>query len=76
MMNEQLEDAAKGVVPINTKSINEWALRNLNAWMENRNILIPDDPVPSNLLSCAQETKKKWSPLPCQVAASCYSTGA
>ena len=56
----------------NTKSINEWALRNLSAWMENRNILIPDDPVPSDLLSCAdasvlckwlccfvQETKKE-----------------
>ena len=65
-------DAAKGVVPTNTKLSNEWAMRNMRAWMKNRNELSPNDPVPADLLSCAdasvlckwlccfvQETKKE-----------------
>ena len=43
-------DAAKGVVH---KLSNEWALRNVNAWMKNRNSISPSDPVLSDLLSCA-----------------------
>ena len=61
-----------GVVPTNTKLSNEWAMRNLNAWMKNRNKVAPDNPVPADLLSCGdasvlckwlccyvQETKKE-----------------
>jgi hypothetical protein len=68
----QRRDAAKGVVPTNTKLNNEWAMRNLNAWIHNRNEMAPDDLVPADLLSCGdasvlckwlccfvQETKKE-----------------
>ena len=68
----QCWDAAKGVVPTNTKLNNEWAMRNLNAWIKNWNKVAPDDPVPADLLSCGdasilckwlryfvQETKKE-----------------
>lgn len=50
--DKELEDAAKGVIPTNTKCANDWALRNLRAWTENRNLLLPEDPVPDDLLSC------------------------
>ena len=30
---------------------NQWAMRSLNAWIENRNKVAPDDPVPAHLLS-------------------------
>ena len=57
----QRRDAAKGVVPTNTKLSNEWALRNVNAWMKNRNSISPSDPVPSDLLSCSDAgTLCKW----------------
>ena len=51
--SEQLWEAAKGVILTNTKMSNEWALRNVHSWMENRNMLVPNDPVPGDLLSCA-----------------------
>lgn len=69
---DEFKEAAKGVIPNNTKSSNEWAMRNLAAWSENRNSILPDDPVPKDLLSCTgaavvckwlccyvQETKKE-----------------
>jgi hypothetical protein len=43
--------AAKGVVPLNTKVTNEWALRNLRTWMETRNNNCAEK-VPNDLLSC------------------------
>lgn len=57
----ELMKAAEGVIPINTQSSNEWALRNFRAWMEHRNAAVPDDPVPSNLLSSSDAaTLCKW----------------
>ncbi len=50
---EQSKDAAKGVVPANTKNSNEWAMRNLAAWMTDRNQSHPGDPVPNDLLTCS-----------------------
>ena len=41
--------SAKGVVPTNTKCATVWALRNFQHWRENRNKIVPDDPVPMNL---------------------------
>ena len=63
---------AKGVVPANTKSSNEWALKNLRAWVSDRNARMSDEAVPDDLLACedadilctwvcrfAQETRKE-----------------
>ena len=47
----QRKEAAKGVVPVNTKQANEWFLRNLRSWIEFHNAAHPDEPVPANLLS-------------------------
>ena len=44
------------MIPTNTKLSNEWALRNVNAWMKNRNKISLSD-----LLSCADAgTLCKW----------------
>jgi hypothetical protein len=53
---EELKKAAEGVIPVNTQSSNEWALRNFRAWVEHRNTAAPEDPVPPNLLSCSDAT--------------------
>ena len=42
-------EAAKGVVPMNTKKNNARAFR---AWVEERNKAMPSDPVPDGLLAC------------------------
>ena len=58
---EDLAVAAKGVVPVNTKNSTEWALRNLNNWMEDRNRKVPGDKVPRDLLSVVDaEVLCKW----------------
>ena len=72
MSDEQQKEAAKGVTPDNTKLSNDWAVKNLRAWMVFRNSVKPEDPVPTDLLSCkdphvlckwlcsyVQETKKE-----------------
>ena len=52
--------AAKGVVPLNTKVTNEWALRNLRSWMETRNNNCAEK-VPNDILSCDDaEVVCKW----------------
>ena len=48
-----VKKAAKGVVPENTKLSNNWAVRNLMAWVLFRNSTCPEDPVPEDLLSCS-----------------------
>ena len=48
----QFVEAAKGVVPENTKKNNAWAERAFSAWVEERNIAMPSDPVPVDLLCC------------------------
>ena len=50
--SKKLCEAAKGVVPDNTKNNNSWAVNTFTAWSEKRNKLTPDDPVPKDLLSC------------------------
>ena len=70
--DEQQKEAAKGVTPDNTKLSNDWAVKNLRAWMVFGNSMKPEDPVPTDLLSCkdphvlckwlcsyVQETKKE-----------------
>uniref|UniRef100_A0A1X7UUI7 Uncharacterized protein n=1 Tax=Amphimedon queenslandica TaxID=400682 RepID=A0A1X7UUI7_AMPQE len=58
---EQVVEASKGVVPENTKRRNQWALRNFNQWMENRNRQVPDDVIPQDILHCQDPTlMNKW----------------
>lgn len=49
--NEQFTEAAKGVVPTNTKKNNAWAERTFNAWVEHQNEVMPDS-VLTDLLTC------------------------
>ena len=49
---EKLHEAAEGVVLDNTKKTNAWAVNTFTAWSKERNKLIPEDPVPEDLLSC------------------------
>ena len=49
---EQMMEAARGVVPGNTESSTKWALKNFMEWAENRRLLVPGDVVPENLLEC------------------------
>ena len=63
--SEKLCDAAKGVVHDNTKKNNAWAVKTFTAWREERNKLIPDDPVPEDLLSCHDPSVvSKYKPEP------------
>lgn len=45
-------EAAKGVVPENTKQANIWAARTFESWVNHRNKIKPDEPIPSDLLEC------------------------
>ena len=49
---KEVNEAAKGVVPTNTKKNNAWAERTFDAWVQERNQLMPLDPVPTDLLQC------------------------
>ena len=52
-----VQEAEKGVVPNNTN----WAIQNFTDWMENRNSLCSDDPIPSDVLSTTDpELLSKW----------------
>ena len=44
--------AAGGVIPANTKASTQWAERNFISWITERNKVVPNDPVPVDLLSC------------------------
>ena len=46
------EKAACGVIPHNTKSSTQWALKNFNTWVENRAALCSSFVVPADLLRC------------------------
>ena len=48
---EEQAVAAKGVVPVNTKVANDWAMRSLQQWMDNRRSS-GEEPVPDDLLHC------------------------
>ena len=49
---EEIKEAAKGVVPANTKSSNKWALKNLCAWISDHNARMSDEAVPADLFAC------------------------
>ena len=44
------QKAAGGLIPRNTEFTTHWALRNFSAWAKHRCELVPDDPVPADLL--------------------------
>ena len=43
---------SEGFVPANTEANTEWAIRNFEAWADWQIAQNPDDPVPSDILSC------------------------
>ena len=49
--DRDVEEASKGVVPVNTERANTWALKNFEAWILNRNAVDSKDPVPGNLFA-------------------------
>ena len=49
---KEVNEAAKGVAPTNTKKNNAWAERTFDAWVQERNQLMPLDPVSTDLLQC------------------------
>ena len=56
LLKEKFSEAAKGVVPENTKKNNSWVEKTFLAWVEERNKAVPEDPVPIDLLSCHNPT--------------------
>ena len=44
------EKVGKGVIPENTDACTQWALRNFNEWAANHCSVVPNDPVPKDLL--------------------------
>ena len=50
--DEELAKLAEGVVPPNTAKITNWALKNFQLWMTNRNISHPNDLIPSDIFQC------------------------
>ena len=48
------QKAAGGLIPRNTEFTTHWALRNFSAWAKHRCELVPDDPVPADLL-CSKD---------------------
>ena len=51
------EKASEGLKPANTEASTRWAIKNFTAWAENRRRLVPDDPVPEDLLECHDHAK-------------------
>ena len=49
---ETFTEAAKGVVPANTKQANGWAARTFISWVEHWNKIKPEDPIPMDILHC------------------------
>ncbi|XP_011407854.1 PREDICTED: glutamine-rich protein 1-like [Amphimedon queenslandica] len=47
---EVLAEAAKGVVPANTKKCTSWAVKVFYSWMECRNVQVPQDLIPADIL--------------------------
>ena len=53
--------AAKGVVPLNTESSTQWAVRNFTSWALNRSTVLPGELVPAELLQSHDgELVCKW----------------
>ena len=49
---EEVDKATKGLVPVNTETSTWLAVKNFMDWAINRNKLLPDNPVPLDLLEC------------------------
>ena len=49
--DRDVEEASKGVVPVNTERANTWALKKFEAWVGKRNAVDPQKPIPDDLLS-------------------------
>ena len=59
--SDQLAIFSEGFVPANTEANTEWAVRNFKAWADWRITQNPDDPVPSDILSCGDAVAlNKW----------------
>ena len=59
--SDQLATFSEGFVPANTEANTEWAVRNFEAWADWRIAQNPDDPVPSDILSCGDDIAlNKW----------------
>ena len=59
--DEEIEAAAKGVVPANTSRANDWAKRNFQEWIRVRNEANPLDQAPADFLTCNEpEIVSKW----------------
>ena len=50
--SDQLATFSEGFVPANTEANTEWVVRKFEAWADWRITQNPDDPVPSDILSC------------------------
>ena len=73
-MDECCEKAAKGVILINTELNTKRAVKNFLSWAEQRNMRLPDDEVPLNLL----ESKDAEAVCKCMclfVLEACYKDG-
>ena len=49
---QEMNKLAEGLKPANTEATTQWAVNNFTKWAANRRALVPDDPVPSDLLVC------------------------
>ena len=56
MKKEIFDEAAKGVVPTNTKHCNKWAVGTFNSWLVERNKRLPSEPVPEDILKSNDAT--------------------
>ena len=58
---EEADRLAAGFVPKNTEKSTKWALRNFEAWLEARNLSVPGEQVPHDLLQSDDPTLiNKW----------------
>ena len=51
--DDELQELSKGFIPKNTDTNTKWAVKNFTEWMKARNERCPNEPVPPDLLSCA-----------------------
>ena len=51
---DELSTFAKGLVPENTTRSTKWALNTFSAWIKERNVRYPANPVPDDILVCSE----------------------
>ena len=57
----ELASSSKGYIPPNTEANTQWAVRTFDAWRTWRSTAKPEDPVPEDILSCADAgVLNKW----------------